>query len=216
MVFILTSWFAWNVFDYNYGKNAEINLAEYCAARDGLNIRTGIFPMEFFQLANCPVREVKKNNERLEKYRTVAELITIGQVSYFLGCQKEGDCSPRVMSEYEDGRVEVDHFRQSEVIHDNNYKISPDKKRIIFLRTVNNINSLYLYNIEMQVGVDIESDINLKSNETVACEIGSYGMDAYSCGEWLNDSEFTYGIYEKSKLTDKKFKLLRKEIYIVK
>lgn len=41
-------------------------------------------------------------------------------------------------------------------------------------------------------------------------------MDAYSCGEWVNDNEYTYGIYEKSKLTDQKFKLLRKETYTVK
>lgn len=132
MLFILTIWFAWNVYDYNYGEYAEINLIEYCEVRDGLKIRTGIFPMEFFQLSDCPIRELKKSNERLEKYRTVAELVTIGEDSYFLGCQKkEGNCSPRVMSENTTGRVD-ENLRRSEVIHDNNYKISPDKKKNYF------------------------------------------------------------------------------------
>lgn len=65
MIFILTSWFAWNVYDYNYGKNAAINLVEYCDVRDGLKFRTGIFPMESFQFSDCLLREFKKINERL-------------------------------------------------------------------------------------------------------------------------------------------------------
>lgn len=46
MIFILTSWFAWNVYDYNYGEHAD----DHCnlIARD-----TGFHPLELFLFIDC-------------------------------------------------------------------------------------------------------------------------------------------------------------------
>lgn len=148
-------------------------------------------------------------------HRIIENLATINTRNYFLVCKKEGDCSPIVAYDNKDTYVMLEN---SPIIHDINYKISPNKKMVAYVDVINEKNQygLFIFNIENGSIIKVKSDIELKDKETVACEIGSYGADGYSCGSWVNDMEYKYGIYEKSKLVDTKFKMVKENTYYLK
>jgi hypothetical protein len=156
-----------------------------------------------------------KNILQKINYKVVENLATVNSKNYFLVCKKEGDCSPVVVYENKDAYV---IFENSPTIYDIHYKISPNKKMVAYIDVINDKNQygLFIFNIENGSVIKVKSDIELKDNETVACEIGSYGSDGYSCGSWVSDMEYKYGIYEKSNLADTKFKIVKENTYYLK
>lgn len=213
LVTLGVSYAGWYVYDLNFGKDKKNILNCGDLPNAGLDLR------HFLIFEKCPPyflgQVTQKSKERETMYRTVSNLAVIGSSSYFLVCKKEEGCSPFVVEEYSNGTI-FTKLRNSELIHDLNYTISPDKKKIVFLHDSAGDNALYLYDIEKQVGIDIVSEKSLKSNETISCEIGSSGMDRYSCGRWIDDTKYVYGIYRKSSENDKKFTLVREETYNLK
>jgi hypothetical protein len=178
-------------------------------------VLTVVFLSVLYVLQNNTYNTVfvfNKNIFQKAEYRVIENLANINGRDYFLICKKESDCSPFVAYEEKDTYVMV---KNSPVIHDLGFTISPNKRRIAYIETVNvnNQYGLFIFDIEKGEVVKINSDTDLKPAETVACEVGSYGADGYSCGRWLSDTEYQYGVYEKTDAIDAKFKMIIENVY---